>query len=472
MAIKSPPVSSPFVLLPARVRANGGLLIGLLLIGLSSLSVFAAPHDPIAAPRPWVEFDVQLDYAAHRLTATQRVMLPNTYGQPLPAVLFNVPAAHTPGAFDLRGVEIAGVPITFTLNGTALRVNLPTLLQPDQAIVLDLKFVVTVPPLENAQSFAAANLAYTAEALNLGYWYPLLAPYRAGWIEAPWQPIGDPFVSEVADYRATITAPPGVTVVAGGELDRRGNVWRYVLPRARTFALIASPHYQESAVRFGAVTYSVFLLPAQAALAPITLQTMIRSMTLFSGLYGPYPYQTLRLAEVSGPWSMEFSGMFTMGATDLGDYNGTIRNRLIRVTAHEVSHQWWYGVVGNDQGREPWLDEGLARFNELRYYEAYSPADAPAWWAGVIGTRRAARPLNASAADFSDQRVYLVSIYNQGAVFLDSLRRTIGATAFNAFLRDLYQRGSFRLITTQDFFDVLKNHTGVNVQGLKQRYFR
>lgn len=429
------------------------------------------PTAQIGTPRPLYEFTVQIDYAAQRVAATQRVTLPNTYGQPIKDVLFNVPAANTPGVFDLRSVEVAGVPMTHTLNGTQLRVTLPTVLQPERAIVLDLTFVVNVPPLENAVSFAAANLAYTSDALNLGYWYPLLAPYRDGWVVVPYEPIGDPFASEVADYLATITAPPDVIVVGGGELDRRGNTWRYALPRARTFALIASPRYRESTTRFGSITYSAFMLPEHESLGTITLETMIRAHHLFSALYGPYPYKSLRLAEVSGPWSMEFSGMFTVGATDIGDYNGTPRNRLIRVTAHEVSHQWWYGVVGDDQVREPWLDEGIARFNELRYYEAYSPQNTPWWWASVIGTLRATRPLNASSADFGDHRSYLTSIYNQGAVFLDDLRTTIGVKAFNAFMRDLYRRGSFRLITTQDFFDVLANHTEVNVQGLKSQYF-
>lgn len=448
------------------------ILIVTLLIGISSPIVLAAPHSQIAAPRPLYEFDVQLNYAAHRLTATQRVTLPNPYGQPLKDVLFNVPAARAPGVFDLRSVDVSGVPLTYTLSGTALRVNLPIVLQPDQAIVLTLKFTVNVPPLENVQSFAAANLAYTADALNVGYWYPLLAPYRSGWIDVPWQPIGDPFASEVADYLATITATSGVTVVSGGELTRRGNVWHYALPRARTFAMLVSPRYREATVTLSGITYSMFTLPEHSHLAPIALQTMVRAFHLFSAIYGPYPYSTLRVAEVSGPWSMEFSGFCALGATDIGDYDGTTRNRLVRIMAHEVSHQWWYGVVGDDQVREPWLDEGLARFNELRYYEAYSPQDTPWWWASVIGTLRAARPLNSSTADFSDHRTYLTSIYNQGAVFLDELRSTIGATVFNAFLRDLYRRGSFRLITTADFFDVLKAHTEVNVQALKQRYFR
>jgi hypothetical protein len=236
--------------------------------------------------------------------------------------------------------------------------------------------------------------------------------------------------------------------------------------------MLASPRYQSASVNFGGLTYSVFLFPEHAPLASITLRTMIRAVFLFEALYGPYPYSTLRIAEVSGPWSMEFSGFCALGATDIGDYDGTNRNRLIRIAAHEVSHQWWYSVVGDDQIREPWLDEGLARFNELRFLEAYSPGDAPWWWNSVIGTVRNPLPLNSSIAAFGDHGRYLQSIYNQGAVFLDALRSTIGQTAFNTLMRDLYRRGSFRLITTQDFFDALDRYAEVDVRPVIRRFFR
>jgi hypothetical protein len=423
-------------------------------------------------PLPHYTFDINLGYAAHRLDAVQRVTLPNTYGRSIGEVLFNVPAVHTSGVFDLHGVEVGGQAAVYDFQGTTLAVKLPAPLQPDQTTSLTLRFTVNVPSLADAQSFASANLAYTGDAMNIGYWYPLLAPYQSGWVTVPWYPIGDPFASESADYTATITADLGVTVVSGGALTRHGNVWHYDLPRARTFGMLASSRYREATIKMGRVTYSLYTLPEHAHLADAGLETMVRALTLFSTLYGPYPYSTLRVAEVSGPWSMEFSGFCALGATDIGDYNGTPRNRLTRIMAHEVSHQWWYGVVGDNQVREPWLDEGLARFNELRYYEAYSPQDAQWWWNTVIGTLRGALPLNSAVGDFADHGTYLVSIYNQGAVFLDDLRSTIGQPAFDAFLQDLYRRGSFRLITTQDFFDTLEYHSEVNVQALIRRYFR
>jgi hypothetical protein len=428
--------------------------------------------DPVPLPR--YHFDVDLNYRVHRLDTVQRVTLPNTFGEPISEVVFNVPAAHTRGVFDLDRVEVEAEDVAYTLDQTTLTVKLPRDLKPDEVITLTLKYTVRVPELNEPQSFGDANLAYTDDAMSIGYWYPMLAPYRsgAGWYATDWQSIGDPFVSEVADYTAVITTTPDVTVVAGGDLSRTGYVWRYDLPRARTFGMIASNDYRALSVPFGGVTYTVYTLPRHASLASIALKTTIQAALLYTSLYGPYPYQSLRVAEFSGPWSMEFSGFVVLGASEFDDYDGTLRNRLIRIAAHEVSHQWWYGVVGNDQIREPWLDEGLARFNELRYYEAYAPQDVDWWWDNAIGTNRPTAAVNSPVNAFNTHSAYLSSVYNQGARFFDALRTRLGVDRFKAFLRDLYQRGSFRLITTQDFLKVLQEDARIDVRSVVRRFLR
>ena len=244
-------------------------------------------------------------------------------------MVFNVPAAHKPGVFTLRSVEIDGGAVEHQLNGTILRVPLPRPLPPDESITLNLDFVVRVPELIDPQS-AEANLSYTSDALMAGYWYPLVAPYRSAvGCETPWYPIGDPFVSESANYTAIITATPGVMIIAGGDLTRDRNVWRYDLPRARTFGFIAGPYYRTLLLTSGEKTYAISVLPRHLSLGPVALQTLIKAERLFTALYSSYPYQSLRVAEFSGPWSMEFAGFFVLGATEFDDYDGTQRNRLI-----------------------------------------------------------------------------------------------------------------------------------------------
>ncbi len=444
------------------------------LAGLLVLLTWSPPGDSAPNAIPRYDFAITLDYANHQLDAVQHISVQNTFGVSVSDIVFNVPAAHQPGVFSLHTIKMDGVPLKYQLDNTILRVPLPRPLLPDESVTLDLDFVVRVPELINPQSFADANLAYTSDALMAGYWYPLLAPYRAGagWLETPWSPIGDPFVTESANYTAVITATPGVTIVSGGDLARDGNVWRYELPKARTFGFIASPSYRTLSFTNSERTYAVSVLPRHASLAPIALQAVFKAGRLFTALYGPYPYRSLRVAEFSGPWSMEFSGFFVLGATEFDDYDGTNRNRLIRVAAHETSHQWWYGVVGDDQVREPWLDEGFARFNEVRYYEVFAPRDVTWWWNTVIGGPRPYKPLDSPSTAFSSHGDYLESIYNQGARYLDTLRTRLGPTTFNEFLRDLYQRGAFHLITTSDFFEILSDHTRLDQRVLKGKFFQ
>jgi hypothetical protein len=446
------------------------------ILGFTGLLILLSlPHSGVSIPNviPRYDFAITFDYARHRLEAVQRVSVPNTFGASVSDIVFNVPAAHQPGVFTLYSVKSAGASLTYQLDDTILRVRLPGSLLPGKSIVLDLDFVVRVPKLSEAQSFAEANLSYTDDALMAGYWYPLRAPYQpdTGWLEAPWWPIGDPFVSESADYTAVITTTPDITIVSGGTLTRNREVWRYDLPQARTFGFIASPAYQTLTFTSNARTYAVSVLPRHFSLAPIALQTLIKAERLFAALYGPYPYPSLRMAEFSGPWSMEFGGFFVLGANEFDSYDGTSRNGLIRILAHETSHQWWYGVVGNDQVREPWLDEGMARFNELRYYETYAPRDVE-WWKSVTNVSRSARPLNSPITAFSDHGPYLDSIYDQGALYLNTLRTQLGAATFNDFLRDVYRLSAYHLLTTADFFEILSRHTRLSERVLKGRFFQ
>ncbi len=462
-----------------RLGANGiAAALALVVLSVAVATAHAAPSPEGEPVFPHYAFDIDLNYDYHSLDAVEQVVVPNPSGMTLSELVFNVPAAHQVGVFLLHNVSVGARPADFVSNGTLLTVTLPSPLAPAEAATLTIDFSIFPQRLgQDVTSFGAANLAYTDDQMTVGYWYPMLAPYRAGtgWLGVPWHPVGDPFASESADYTATITATPGVQIVAGGEMKREDNarednVWHFELPRGRTFAFIASPRYWETRVNMSGVTYSLYTFDEHTRLAPVTLQTVIRSVWLYNSLYGPYPYTSLRVAEVNGPWSMEFSGLVALGEVEFADYNGTNRNRLVRISAHEVSHQWWYGVVGNDQAREPWLDEGMARFNELRYYEFYSPRDVWWWRSQVIYDAAPGGIVDSPIYTFHTHQNYISVVYNRGAVFLDALREQIGQPAFTSFLRDLYRRKAFHIATAGDFFVILAAHTTVDARLVTQRY--
>jgi aminopeptidase N len=77
---------------------------------------------------------------------------------------------------------------------------------------------------------------------------------------------------------------------------------------------------------------------------------------------------------------MEYDGLYFLGREYFAAYDGTPQNYLTALAAHETAHQWWYGLVGNDQALEPWLDEALCTYSELLFYEAVYPDLVDWWW--------------------------------------------------------------------------------------------
>ena len=132
-------------------RISVELLTSLMMIGSLLFSpaptALAGPAGQIPRTFPHYAFDIRLDYAGHRLDATMQVSVPNTFGEPISNILFNVPAAHTPGVLELHGVSIDDRPITYDFSGTTLTIDLPAPLRPGETITLTMEFSVTVPPL-------------------------------------------------------------------------------------------------------------------------------------------------------------------------------------------------------------------------------------------------------------------------------------------------------------------------------------
>ena len=162
---------------------------------------------------------------------------------------------------------------------------------------------------------------------------------------------------------------------ATGTEDGR-NTW--TVAGTRDWAMVVGAFKQVSApIVLGGHTVAVTVAVAQGLADDPTayLNRVVKALTLFSTLYGPYPWSSYSLAVTPGlKGGIEYPTLVMQGPASIG-----------RTTPHEVAHQWFYSLVGNDQGRDPWLDEGLASWAESRAEDTLSvfqskviPADATA----------------------------------------------------------------------------------------------
>ena len=494
----------PGVQAPARGGRRGPTLLAadallalvvVVVLGLVGFSVYQVrnpqevtptpgpPPTPTVTPMPVFEgtaytMDVFLNYAEHRLDVQQRIDYTNVTSETLPNLILNVHPNRGRNVFELNDIKVdmdgaLVEPEVFPLDVT-LRVELPRELEPNEHVTMNLDYTLNLPQIRPDEEFSGGSFGYSKRSVSLGNWYPVLAPYREdkGWYALTYFPVGDPYVTEVADYQVTITTTEGVVIAASGKETRSNGRWQYEIEQARSFAFAASNQYQVATTQTGDTVVHSYFFPNNEAAGEAALETASQALELFEELYGPYPYGDYRVAETEFAGGMEFSGLTFLGSPFYDEYDGTARTPLVALAAHEVSHQWFYGLVGNDQVTEPWLDEALAEYSALLYYERYLPGDTDWWWNYAVEQWAPAGKIDTLIYEFRNNRDYLDAVYRRGAQFVHDLRQTMGDPAFFAFLQEYQRRNVYRLVKSRDFFSLVQEFTTADLVPLQEEYFR
>lgn len=490
----APPGTSP----SRRSFLGADLLLGVVVVALLALGVYSVyirqnhveatptpglPPTPTATPMPAYEgtsyeMDVFLDYAEHTLDVSQRIDYTNVTSETLPNLMLNVHPNHWRGTFELNEIRVDMdgeliQPEIFPLDVT-LRVELPSPLEPNEHVTLLLDYTLNLPKIKPDEEFSGGGFGYSNRSVSLGNWYPVMAPYRAdrGWYGLKYFPVGDPYVTEVADYNVTITTTQGVIVAGTGTETHEENLWHYEAEQARSFAFAASDKYQVVSTEVGDITVHSYHFPNNTEAGQVALETAAQAVELFTELYGPYPFSDYRLVETEFAGGMEFSGVTFLGSAFYDQYDGTTRTPLIPLAAHEAAHQWFYGLVGNDQLTEPWLDEAPAEYSAYLYYERYLPDDLDWWWFYAVDQWAPTGKIDNLVYVFRNNREYMDAVYRRGAQFMRDLREVMGDPAFFGFLEEYQRRHAYHLAKSRDFFALVQEFTTADLVPLQEEYFR
>jgi aminopeptidase N len=142
------------------------------------------------------------------------------------------------------------------------------------------------------------------------------------------------------------------------------------------------------------------------------------------------------------------------------------------VAAHETCHQWWFGKVANDQALHPWMDESLATYCEILFYENYYPELVDWWWFTRVNFYEPTGFIDQDIYTYQGFTPYTNATYRQGARFLEELRTLMGDEAFFAFMRQYSDELKNKVATPQDFFRILRENTSADLEGLISTYFQ
>jgi aminopeptidase N len=319
-------------------------------------------------------------------------------------------------------------------------------------------------------------LGHAAGVFNLGYFYPVLAAREGGsWVVAEPAGMGDMAHFEVANFLVKVIAPQNMVVVSSGirvgdnpqgsgESAARETV--LLGTGLRNFALQLSTRYEIQQKTVDGVRVRFVHVDEHGQAAQEILDQAASALAAFQKLFGPYPWPELDVVEApltGGAGGVEYPGLVTiamgLSAGPTGNPSADLIGMLLQQTqtteyvlAHEVAHQWWHGLVGSDSNAHPFLDEALANYSAVLYFEARHgqeqagdqlqlqlvlPYQLMRMFGGPDG------PVDRPTRAFSNQLEYSAIVYGKGALFYHALRRQIGQKRFLACLKSYARRQAF-----------------------------
>ncbi|HET9793203.1 MAG TPA: M1 family metallopeptidase [Thermoanaerobaculia bacterium] len=371
---------------------------------------------------------------------------------------------------------------------TVARVDLPTPVAPGETARFSIEFVSQLPRVVDRSGYAG-------DFALAGQWFPKIGVRQGDSWNCHQYHAYSEFFADFGDYDVSIDVPralKGKVGGTGGLLEEREAPGDRVIEHfhqdsVHDFAWTADPAFDVDTERVrepGLPEVSVTLLcqPEHAALKPRYFAAARRAIALFGKLYGPYPYGVLTMvdppASAREAWGMEYPTLIACGASASTPKSAWQRYEALEPTvAHEFAHQYFYGMLASNEFEEAWLDEGFARYSEVRFMAEtvgdahplvsvfgfpvllrsvalHPPLDTQLRTFVSVGRD----PLTASWK-FEDHSTYAL-VYGKTALALSTLEREIGSAAMDRLLRAYVDAYRFRHPTTEDFLAVVGRIAG------------
>ncbi len=405
-------------------------------------------------------------------------------------------------------------------------VYLPSSLKTGERITITTPFHVKIP------ASSISRLGHTGQQYQITQWYPKPAVYdKTGWNQMPYLNQGE-FYSEFGTFDVKITLPRNYVLGATGDLvdgaselawmnerfekskdeGYRMNVLNATLKDSTKFNLKSSSEYktlhfhQEQVHDFAWFTSKTYLvlkdeviLPASknkvtawALFSPKFYQTwknapkyIVRSVTAYSKWNGAYMYKHVTAVEgaLSAGAGMEYPNITVLpGESD--------SSTLDLVVAHEVGHNWFYGMLGTNERKHAWMDEGINTSNEIRYMDenyknhdilkAYGIPNFISNMAGLENTNdrkvqsleyilqtriNKAQPCNINARNFSPIN-YGAIVYAKTGLSFYHLRKYLGDELYDRCMQTYFDTWKIKHPQPEDLKAILEQVSGKNLDWL------
>ena len=379
---------------------------------------------------------------------------------------------------------------------TVMEVTAPSAVPPEGTARFRIEWTSRIPYGD------AGRAGWVHDYHFIAQWFPKIGVYRKdGWNAHQFHATTE-FFSDYGVYDVRLTVPQGLMVGATGRLEETlpgptadTRTFHFHQDDVHDFAWTASRRYRERKDRFDDPGYPpvdirLLVQPEHEHLAARYIEATKIALRSYGAWSAPYPYAQVTVVDpawASASGGMEYPTLFTSGTAIHAP--GALQSPE-GVTIHECGHQFWYGLVGNNEFEEAWLDEGFNSYHDekaaqlalgprawgRRYFgpgtlargvRAPWPVVAPGVWIGrgeadLAGLRRTGKSdvMARRGWEYASREAYSLNSYGKPALSLQTLEALVGDDVMTRILRTYARRYRFAHPTSEDFIATVNEVTG------------
>ena len=388
-----------------------------------------------------------------------------------------------------------------------IKLVLPSPLPPGEKVSITTPFHIKLP-------FNFSRGGHSGESYQATQWYPKPAVYdRNGWHPIPYLDQGE-FYSEFGSFDVSITLPKNYVVAATGDLQnedekkwlltRSSFSWepqkekiktkygqtqiktqlfpisstelktlRFIQNNVHDFAWFADKRFiiKHDTCKLASgriIDAYAYYISAENTSWQNSIQTLKDAIRTRSEWIGEYPYNVV--SAVEGPQG--FGG--GMEYPTITAISPDLSSKMLDFTiSHEVSHNWFYGILGTNERQYPWMDEGINTFYDNRYSkwkfgdageltfgsQSFSIQDIERFLFETKAVIKKDQPINTEAGRFASINYDLIAYYKTGA-WLELIEKKIGKAAFDKAMQEYYQQWKFKHPQPEDFKKIFESVSG------------
>ena len=375
--------------------------------------------------------------------------------------------------FNIDRVQVDDVEKTVVYENdynSILSVELNSSLTPEEKTNIYIEYSFSLPN-------CCHRFGYAENTINLANFYPIVCVFENGNFNTNgYHSNGDPFYSDMSNYCVSVNVDKQYIVAGTGEkieekIENGNKKITFKANLVRDFALVFSNKFKVVSEKVDDVNIEYFYFNDENPNA--SLKAGMDAISTFSDLFGDYPYSTFSIVESDFVYGgMEYPNLI-MVSTEI-EYEDDYLNVII----HETAHQWWYGMIGNDEFTYPWLDEALTEFSTILFYdncEGYNLNHQQmvniskenyslfiSVYEDVLGTiNTSMRSVN----EYNTEPEYTYCTYVKGVLMYESLYQLIGEKEFVEGLQIYFQNNKYTNTNPTDLICAFEQSCGQSLEN-------